>query len=897
VRTLKDHSDAVYGVAFRPDGKLLASAGADRAVKVWDVASGKRLYTLGECTDWVYAVAWAPDGRHVAAAGVDKSIRVWEVDELGGRVVHSVFAHEGPVTRLAYAADGKTLYSLSEDRGAKAWDAARMVERTVYPRQPETPLALAVRPDGKQIAVGRYDGVLALLDAATGKVQLEPLPPKPKPPLLSAVQPPAVARGQIVKLTISGSYLSSGTEVVTSIPGAKAAVTARADAGDSLRVDLNIPSQAAAGVYQLTARTTAGQSKPLAFTIDPFEAVPEAAGAHASPRTGQPVRLPVTVVGAVGRAGEVDYFRFETKAGQEIGVQALTGPIGSKLDPVLLLADAEGRTLAESTNGLLGYTCPADGTYAVGVRDREFRGESGMTYRLHVGGLPVVTGVFPLGLQRGTSAEVRVDGVNLDPARTARVTAPADAALGSKIPVPVTTPGGPALGTPSVVVGEFPEVSADPKAPALPVPGTANGRVARPGAADTFRFAAKKGQRLLLEVNARRLGSPLDSTLEILDVSGRPLPLATLRCLAKTYVTFRDHDSALPGIRLETWSELAIDDYLLVGDELVRIRDLPKNPDDDCHFFAEHEQRLAYLGTTPTHHPMGQPMYKVAVHPPGTKFPPNGLPVVTLYHRNDDGGPGFGKDSRLTFDPPADGEYLVRVGDARGQGGPDFAYRLTVRPPRPDYRVRFSPDAPVVWKGGAVPVAVTAERVDGFDGPTEVRLENLPPGFNAPPTTIPAGENSTSFALYAEPTAAVPASAAPLKLTAKAVIGGKEVAREASGRVPKVQEPGDLVTTTEQAEVTVNPGGSARVTVRVERRNGHKGRVPVEVRGLPHGVRVLDIGLNGILITEAESSRTMTVYAEPWVKPTEHPIVVLAKSERKGTEHAAKSVLLKIAAK
>jgi len=66
LRVLKDHSDSVYGVCFSPDGKLLASAAADRAVKVWDVAGGARLYTLGESTDWVYAVAWksrrAPPG-------------------------------------------------------------------------------------------------------------------------------------------------------------------------------------------------------------------------------------------------------------------------------------------------------------------------------------------------------------------------------------------------------------------------------------------------------------------------------------------------------------------------------------------------------------------------------------------------------------------------------------------------------------------------------------------------------------------------------------------------------------------------------------------------------------------------------------------------------------------
>ena len=84
------------------------------------------------------------------------------------------------------------------------------------------------------------------------------------------------------------------------------------------------------------------------------------------------------------------------------------------------------------------------------------------------------------------------------------------------------------------------------------------------------------------------------------------------------------------------------------------------------------------------------------------------------------------------------------------------------------------------------------------------------------------------------------------------------------------------------------------MTVKVERRNGFAGRIPLEVRGLPHGVRVLDVGLNGILITEKETTRTFVIYAEPWVEPTEHPFVVLAKQEGKNAEYAAKSVLLRV---
>jgi hypothetical protein len=891
LRALRDHSDAVYGVAFSPDGKLLASCSADRAVKVWDVATGARLYTLGEPTDWLYAVAWSPDGKHLAAAGVDRSIRVWEVSARGGKIVHSVFAHEAPVTRLAYSSGGATLYSLSEDGSARAWDSARMVERRAYPRQPETPLALAARPDGKQLAVGRYDGALLLLDEATGKVLAQPLPARPKPPVLEKLTPAAAPRGRSLRLRLEGKHLVGVSEVLAPLPGWRA-VAAPGGKDTAVEVTVTVPPAAPPGVYPVRVKTAGGESKPLSFTVDRFDAVNEAEP-NDSPRTGQKVTLPVTLVGDIGRAGDVDYFRFEARAGQEVGVQALTAAVGSGLSPVLRLVDPEGVVVAESDNGLLGYACPKAGTYSLGIRDSTYRGGPKMHYRLHVGEVPVVTSVFPLGVRRGSEAEVRLDGVHLGKARAVKLKVPADAAPGSRIPVPFAAGAEAPLGAPAVVVGEFPEVADPRKGGTLPVPGAANGVIAEAGAPQSWQFRARKGERLLIEVEARRLGSPLDSYLEVLDAAGRPLPRATLRCLARTYTTFRDHDSASPGIRIEAWSELAVNDYLLVGGELLRIKALPRNPDDDCQFFSAGGQRLGFLGTTPTHQPQGQPMYKVAIHPPGTTFPRNGLPVVTLFWRNDDGGPGFGKDSRLVFDAPADGTYQVRVGDARGEGGRGHAYRLTLRPPRPDFRVTAE-HRPELFRGGAVPVRVRAERLDEFDGAISLRLLGLPPGLTAPATTVPAGENSTAFALHADAKAVLPAKPGALKLEARATVNGKEVVREAAVALPRLADKPDIVTTTGESEVAVRPGGETRLTVTVGRRNGFKGRIPVEVQGLPHGVRVLDVGLNGILITEAETTRTVVIQADPWVAPAAQPFVVFARREGKGTEHAARSVLLRV---
>jgi hypothetical protein len=920
---LKDHSDAVYGVAFSPDGKLLATCAADRAVKVWEIATGKRLYTLSEPTDWVYAIAWSPDGRLLAAAGADKSIRVWEATAAGGKVVHSTFAHDAAITRLVYAADSKTLFSLSDDRTVKAWDAAQMVERHHTEKLPETPLALAVSADGRQLAVGRYDGVVDFFDAATGKKLREPLAvaaakpaPKPEPPVLASLAPRGAERGKTVRLVLDGKHLAAATELAISGSSAAGAITAKivqdeetAKNPNRARADVTIPADAAPGVVRVSLKAPGGATAELPFAITAFPEVVEA-GSNETQGTAPKIALPATLVGSLDRAGDTDYFRFDAAAGQQVGVEVVAGAIGSKLEPVLTLTDSSSRVLAETTGSMLGHTIEQAGTYVLRVRDVDYRGSGEMFYRVNVGPVPIIGDVFPLGVARGSEIDVEVRGVNLGDVRSVKVKAAETAAVNSRVDVPVKLAAGqggspPAYNSPlnpkNLVVGEFAEVAESGAnddaagANAVPTPATANGRIERPGDVDVYRFAAKKGERLIVDVNARRIGSPLDSFVEILDAAGKPLPRATLRSLAKTYTVFRDHESASPGIRIEDWREFGVNDHVMMGSQLLRILALPKNPDDDCQFFQLRGQRIGFLDTTPAAVSVGTPMYKVSLHSPGMNFPPNGMPLITIPFANDDGGPEYGKDSRVFFDPPADGEYLARISDVRGQGSPSHAYRLAIRPPKPSYTISFNPTAPAVWKGGAIPIGISCERSDGFEGAIDVKIENLPPGFSAPATTIPPGENSTSLAFFAAADAvAPPPDAAKLKLVASANIDKQPLVREVDGGLPSVVEPGDIVTTLEQSEVTIQPGRESKLTVRIERRNDFKGRIPIEVRGLPHGTRVLDIGLNGILITERDTSRVITLYSEPWAQPTTHPFVVLAKREGKNTEHAAQSILLRV---
>jgi hypothetical protein len=446
------------------------------------------------------------------------------------------------------------------------------------------------------------------------------------------------------------------------------------------------------------------------------------------------------------------------------------------------------------------------------------------------------------------------------------------------------------------------------------LPVTINGRIgqasdsggrladARPDV-DCYRFSARKGQRVVLEVAARRLGSPLDSFLEVVDARGRPVERATLRCVAETSLTLSDRDADSQGFRIQSWADLAVNDLVFAGRELLRILRLPNGPDDDVIFRGVRGRRVGLLDTTPEFHSLGSPVYKVSLHPPGMSFPPNGMPVFHLTVQNDDGGPLYGKDSRITFDPPADGDYIVRLTDAQGRGGEEYAYRLTLRAPRPDFRLAMSPEHPNVPQGVSVPLEVTAERLDGYNGPIEVRLEGLPPGFSAAAGLIPAGADRTTLTLSAAPDAVTPADmpGRGVRVTGRARINSREVVRavkpEGGAHHLAVLPRPDLTVTTDVRHVEIRPGSQVEVTAIVERHNGFGGRVPIDVRNLPFGVRVLDVGLNGVLVTETEASRRFVLVAEPWARPCAQPFYAVARVESDpASDLASPPILLTVAA-
>ena len=786
----------------------------------------------------------------------------------------------------------------------------------------------------------------ALLLAVT--LPLSAADPKPKAkakemaapavPGITRLEPRGVQRGVETRLKLVGSNLAGLTNVAFHNSKLTGALLPDAKAGEAW-LKVTVASDLARGSYELSVKSAAGESARVKLHVDDLRQATDATKTE---------MLPVSFWGALEQPGKPAEFSFNGVAGQNLVCDLAAERLGSKaLNAMLTLLDARGRVLAVnrgfdgSSDALLVHRLAAAGRYTVRVSDPQYMASPEHFFRVSVGELPVVTGVFPLAVPAEKETEVQLAGENLPPGASAKVKT---GAMG-EVAVPVSAEKFRARKEFKVLVSATAEVNeVEPNdtpasATSMQIPGAANGRLRAGGLqpssgapstaerrlqtagtgteADLFRFEAKKGQRWVIETMAARRGSPADTKIEVLHADGRPVERVWLQAVRDSSVTFRGIDSNNPDCRLVNWEEMELNQFVYLGGEVCRLFRAPRGPDAGFLFYNR-GGRLAFFDTSPVAHPLDEPAYIVEPHAPGAKLVSNGLPVFKLgYASDDDGERKLGTDSRVNFAPPADGSYLVRVTEAKGFGGDRFAYRLIVREAKPDFTATLTGANQSIPRGSGRNFSVKLDRADGFDGPVRVDISGMPKGwFASTPLVVQAGLFEADGTIFASADAAEASAEAwkQVKLAATATVDGQPVTKSLSnfGTLKLADAPKVFLSLQNSAsplpaaavgamptsipEITIAPGTEVPAWLRVVR-NGDTNLVDMDIEGLPHGIIVSDIGLNGVQIAAGETERKIFFSCARWVPETDRLCHVINRSARQNAgdgKPTSSPVLIKV---
>ncbi len=402
------------------------------------------------------------------------------------------------------------------------------------------------------------------------------------------------------------------------------------------------------------------------------------------------ITVPCTMNGQIA-SGEVNRYRFEARKGQRLVISVsarelvpyIADAVPGWFQPVLTLHDADGKEVAFNDDyrfkpdPVIYFEVPEDGEYVLTITDAIYRGREDFVYRITIGEVPFVTSIFPLGGRVGEPVTIEMDGWNLQGAKL--TPPPKNAEPGVHLLTAnkkgfVSNPLPFALDTLPECRDQ--ESNNDPsQAQKVTLPVIVNGRVDQPDDWDVFQVEGRAGERIVAEVHARRLDSPMDSMLRLTDATGKLLALND------------DHDD--PGSGLNT------------------------------------------------HH----------------------------------------ADSYLMVELPADGTYYVHLGDTARGGGKEYAYRLRISEPQPDFALRVVPSGAGLRSKASAAVSVYAIRKDGFTGDIKLSLKDPPEGFLSSAVSLSQTKEMTRLAVRTNlKDTEQPVS---LAIEGRAVIGEQEVAHEA----------------------------------------------------------------------------------------------------------------------
>ena len=310
---------------------------------------------------------------------------------------------------------------------------------------------------------------------------------------------------------------------------------------EMVTLEVTVAPNAVPGERELRLLTAGGLTNPLRFEVGTYPELCEREPNDPKPDsrpTGQVAEVPVTFNGQI-LPGDIDCLRFRGHRGQNLVIEVaarslipyLADAVPGWFQPVLAVFNAQGKELAYADNyrfrpdPVVLIHVPDDGDYWLQIRDSIYRGREDFVYRIKISEQPFVTAFYPLGAAVGSVAQCHMVGWNLPRNEMAMDTKPDGGAIRE---FTVTGRGG-VSNSVSYAVDALPDVAEkEPNdtretAQEVPWPCVINGRINKPGDVDVFKLAAPPGATVIVDVTARRLGSPLDSVVRVTDATGKVL--------------------------------------------------------------------------------------------------------------------------------------------------------------------------------------------------------------------------------------------------------------------------------------------------------------------------------------------------------------------------------------
>lgn len=304
---------------------------------------------------------------------------------------------------------------------------------------------------------------------------------------------------------------------------------------EELTLRITIDADAELGKREIRVITPGAMSNPIWFQVGQWDERYETEPNDEKPDPTVGSSLPVVVNGQI-MPGDVDRFSFTAHQGDRLVIRVdarelmpyLADAVPGWFQAVLVLYDADGKELAYAgayyyrQDPVIYYEVPRDGQYVFEIRDSIYRGREDFVYRITLGELPFVTGIFPLGGRAGTDVAVELQGWNLvqtqlnvhaivnrnRPVRWFSIPQTDNVTIRFPLRIDMT----------NEVLDQEPNDGPE-TAQAVTLPVVVNGRIGKPDDKDVFRFDGHG--KLVAEVFARRAGSPVDSSLSLVDANGK----------------------------------------------------------------------------------------------------------------------------------------------------------------------------------------------------------------------------------------------------------------------------------------------------------------------------------------------------------------------------------------